>query len=282
MKKIMRFRYLFLAALFITSCKKDNTMPTGPNANSGNFFANTEWTGLTVTYGQSYQKPCYLHFNGDTTVTIYALFNWVIGATVEGIDSVVGKITSIDVSNSALVTINVNFPFTNDQQTYTITDKKSLKGGSTSTSMSTPYTVFSMQLDICPTAIEDISVTPWGTDKITEVGPTQGMYEFPDINGVSFNADGTTSYTRGGRPVSYSPPDQQQALLQKYTQIGYRVYFGGFNESIDRLLGYFGVITADGSKILADTRASGSRIPYSYETIYWYGPPGVTPNMHKD
>jgi hypothetical protein len=281
------------AVTFVSSCKKSSmTTPTTPPSNppaqnpppstsSNNFFKNTDWTGVAGTYGQTYQQPCNLHFNGDTTVTLYALFNMVIGTSLTPFDSLVGKITAIDASNTSAITISVNFPFTNDQQIYTITDQNTLKGGSSSTTSAASNTQFTVQTQICPAVIPSISGTGWNTDKMVG-GPTDGMYEFPDINALTFGTDGKTFYVRGGKFITYTPPDQIQLILYEWVQIGYRIYFAGYNEATDKLIGYYGVLSPDGNTILADARnRSDTRLPYYFQTIYWYGPPGVTPTMHK-
>jgi hypothetical protein len=275
------FAFVFLSILF-QACKKDNSVAgTGTGTTSQtNFFANTEWTGIETANSQTFPKPVYLHFNGDKTVSVYALFNWVIGNDQLAIDSVVGDITNIDIT-SGVATISVNFPYTNDQQVYTITDKKELKGGSSATTKATTYTSYAVDLQLCPSTISPVSGSDWNTKTITTPGPTAGGLEFPDISNFSFIGDRDMTFVRGGKTLTYSPPTQDQVDKQGFIQIGPKIYFAGYNESMNIFLHYFGVLTPDGQTILADTRGQYARLPYYYQTIFWYGDPGVTPNTHK-
>lgn len=291
MKKIIIYTCLCVAAAFTLSCSKskvtntppvipNNPNPPNPPANpTGYFFENTEWTGVAATYGQTYQQPCYLRFNGDSTVSIYALFNWIIGGGLVAVDSIVGTVTGIDVTSTS-TTINVNFPFTNDQQIYTIIDQNKLQGGSASSTSATYYTSFSMQMQLSPNPAPSIIATSWKTDKMTG-GPTDGMYQYPDINDFDFGADGNTSYVRNGKIITYTPPDIQK-ILYSYAQVGPKIYFAGYDETTDKLIGYFGILSPDGNTLFADTRNRlEARLPNYVQTIYWYGPPGSTPVTHK-
>jgi hypothetical protein len=282
MKKLNLLIGIILVAVMLESCKKDNANPNpGQPVNSGYFFANTDWTGVAGTYGQTYPQPCYLHFNGDTTVSVYVLFSMYKGNELISMDSMVGKITAIDTVSDGRTSISVDFPLTNDQQMYYITDKKTLQGTASSTSQAPANMQFSTSAGLCPTVVPSVSGTVWNTD-IMHGGPTEGMYEFPDISFLTFGSDGNTSYTRNGKIITYTPPDQDQLVLYHFNQTGFRLYFAGYNETTDKLIVYYGVLSADGNTILADTRArQDARLPYYYQTIFWYGPAGVTPNTHK-
>ena len=122
--------------------------------------------------------------------------------------------------------------------------------------------------------------TGWETNKM-KGGATDGMPEFPDFNDIDFGDDGNTSYVRNGKIITYTPPDIQE-ILYRYIQIGPRIYFAGYDETTDKLIEYFGILSPDGNTLYADSRARPeARLPNYVQTIYWYGQPGVTPNTHK-
>jgi hypothetical protein len=280
MKKLITLACI--ATILLTGCGKDSLKPQPNPGSSAYFFANTEWTGLAGTYGQTYSQPCYLHFNGDTTVAVYVLFNMYSGTDVFNQDSMIGKITAIDTVTGGQTTISVNFPLTNDQQVYTITDKNKLQGSPSATTLAAAGTQFTTSAELCPAIIPSVKGSNWNTDKMTDGGPTDGMYEFPDISFLTFGSDGNTSYVRNGKIITYTPPEQDLLVLYEYNQTGPRLYFAGYNETTDKLLVYYGVLSPDGKTIWADTRLrQDARLPYYFQTIFWYGPPGVTPNMHK-
>jgi len=280
MKKISTICILFLLIIF-SACTKDNPAPGTSGSQSGYFFANTEWTGTAATYGQLYQQPCYLRFNGDTTVSVYVLFTWMLNSNYVDADSAVGKITGIDTVTNGITTIQVSFPRTSDQQVYYITNQNSLKSTSASNSTVLYNNAYSTNLQRCPATVPSVKGTSWNTNKMVG-GPTDGMYEFPDISSFSFGTNNSTEYTRNGHIITYTPTDHIQLLLYEYNQQGPRVYFAGFNETNSLLIGFYGVLSADGKTILADTRAKqDARLPNYLQTIYWYGPPGVTPHTQK-
>jgi hypothetical protein len=270
-----------LLALIFAGCDKTNQTPGGSSGNtSGYFFENTEWTGLASTYGQTYPQPCYLRFNGVTTVSVYALFTWTLDGGLVLEDSTVGNITGIDTVTNGVTTIKVTFPKTADQQEYVITNKNSLTGGSAANSTVTVNNAISSSLQLCTTPFPSVKGTSWNTDKMVG-GPTDGMYQFPDIASFSFG-DAQTEYTRNGKIITYTPTTQIQIMLNQYLQEGPRIYFAGYNETTNVLIGYYGVLSSDGKTIWADTRArQDARLPYYFQTIFWYGPPGVTPTTHK-
>ena len=90
----------------ITGCKKDKpASPVGPGGTGtgagGNpppayFFKNTEWTGTCATVRQQYSRPCYLRFNGDSSVSVESTFYWLLGGAYQYVDSAIGKIAAID------------------------------------------------------------------------------------------------------------------------------------------------------------------------------------------
>jgi hypothetical protein len=285
MKHLIVIACLFTAIILLIGCGKEkakNPGGTGGKA-SAYFFENTEWTGVMNSYGQEYQQPCYLRFNGDTTVSVYALFYWVLdGVHLSYYDSAVGKITSIDTLTQGMTTVKVNFTFTSDQQVYTITNKKTLKGGSIATSTAFYYNVFSPTLELCPAVIPSIAGSTWKTDKITGLGPAAGMNAYPDLNDFSFSSDGSRStiYYRNGKIVTFTDPTQVKQYV--YYQFGSRVYFAGYNETTDKLIPYFGVLSPDGKTIWADSRNhTDGRLPNYLQTHNWYGDAGTTPNTHK-
>jgi len=290
MKQLINVILFITSVIFLGACNKndlpnpDGTGGSGSNS-SAYFFENTDWTGVANTYGQTYQQPFYLHFNGDTTVSVYALFSWVTSATdytIVQYDSVVGKITNIDTETNSQTTISVTYPASNDQQIFHFQDKTNLSGGSIATSPATISAQYSFILQLNPATIPSVNGTSWNTDKMVNTGTTNGMYEFPDINGISFIENNKMTYFRNGKTTTYTPPTQDQLLIEGYKQEGPKIYFAGFNEEQDLLIQYFGVLSADGQSILADCRnRQYARLPNYTQTIYWYGSPGVTPVMHK-
>jgi hypothetical protein len=268
----------------LTGCKKDKpTTPGGPGGKpvSAYFFENTEWTGACHTLSQQYDLPCYLRFNGDTTVSVYALFYWTLGGSFQAVDSVVGKITGIDTVKGGVTTINVTIPLTGDMMVYTITNKNTIAGSTTTGSTASGYNTFSPHLQLCPAPVSSLKATSWSSKKMTGGGATDGMYAYPDLATFSFG-DSSQEYTRSGAIVIYTPTDHIQILLMAYSQKGSRIYLSGFNEDKDLLIGYFGVLAPDGATMLVDARAKNdARLPNYLQTIYWYGPPGVTPIIYK-
>ena len=281
MKAFFKPCTLMSAIILLFGCGKNTPHKGGPGAAAGtSFFANTEWTGVAKTYGQTYPQPFYLHFNGDTTVSVYALFAWVVGNDVVWHDSTIGKITSIETAANGQTSIAVNYPLSNDQQVYIIDDKKMMTGGSVSSTQAAASAQYTVTLQINPAVIPSIDGTSWNTDIMTG-GPTNNMPEFPDINGIHFTGNNKMTYTRGGKIITYTPPTQDQLLIEGYQQHGPRIYFAGYNETSDLILQYFGVLAADGKTILADSRTRQyARLPNYLQTIYWYGQPGVTPVTH--
>jgi hypothetical protein len=278
-----------VAITCLISCKKDNTPagPGGPGGTGGNnpapayFFANTEWTGSCHIVSQQYDLPCYLRFNGDSTVSVYALFYWQLGGSFQAEDSAVGKITGIDTVTNGNTSINVSFALTGDKQTYTLTNKNTLVGVTAAGSTASSNNTFSPHLQLCPAPIPSVKNTSWSSKKMTGGGPTDGMYAYPDLATFSFG-DKSQVYYRNGSIITYTPSDQLQILLMEYSQQGPRIYLSGFNETNNLLVGYFGVLAPDGASMLVDARAKRyARLPNYLQTIYWYGPPGVTPVIYK-
>jgi hypothetical protein len=284
MKSFITLITLFSCLFFLAGCGKNN-MPnpggTGTKA-SGYFFENTEWTGVAQTYGQTYPQPYYLRFNGDSTVSVYALFSWVIDNNVVQYDSVVGKITQIDTVTNGQTTVTILYPLSHDQQTLSFSDKKTLTGGSIAASAAPQSAQYMVNLQLNPSAIPAVNGSSWNTDKMVNTGPTSGMYEYPDINGISFVNGNKMTYLRNGKIITYTPPTQDQLLIEGYYQSGPKLYFAGYNEESDLIIQYFGVLSADGQTIFADCRDRRyARLPNYLQTIYWYGYPGETPVTHK-
>jgi hypothetical protein len=284
MKHLYQLTFLICSAFIFSGCGKNNQphpKPGGSN-NSGYSFENTEWTGIANTYGQTYPQPLYLRFNGHTTVSAYALFAWIDGNNIVNHDSVIGNITNIDTSTTGQTTITVDYPLSHDEQTLTIQNKNTMTGGSTAASQAVPSAQYSVSLQVIPEPVAPVSNSSWNTVKMTGGGPTQGMYEFPDINGITFVDGGKMTYTRNGKIITYTPPTQDQLLIEGYHQIGPMLLFAGYNEEAGLLIQYFGVLSADGKTIFADcSNRLNSRLPNYSETIYWYGPPGATPITTK-
>jgi hypothetical protein len=280
MKYIIRIFFVLVVTGLFTSCKKDNKGPAGAHPGSGYFFENTEWAGTCHTVSQEYDLPCYLRFNGDTTVSVYSTFNWILNGALVYVDSVVGDVTAIDTTNGSTL-ISVNYPSSGDQQVYSISNKNELAGGSIATSTAYFDNTFNPHLQLCPKTIPSLSGTSWSSKKMTGGGPTDGMYAYPDLQTFTFADDNKLVFYRAGHIITYTPTDHIQILLEEYNQDGRRIYLAGYNEESDLLIGYFGVLAADGKTMLVNSRAS-YRLPNYIQTIYWYGPPGVTPTIYQD
>jgi hypothetical protein len=279
MKHIIRIVCGLILIGSFASCKKDNKGPGGNNGGSGYFFENTEWVGTAHGASQEYDLPCYLRFNGDTTVSVYSTFNWVLNGALVFVDSVIGHVTEIDTTNGGVL-ISVSFPTSGDQQVYSISNKNELAGGSIAASTAYFANTFSPHLQLCPKTIPSLAETSWSSKIITEAGPTSGLYAYPDLQTFKFRGDNKLEFYRAGHIITYTPTDHIQILLEEYKQDGRKIYFAGYDESRDLLNGYFGVLAADGTTMLVNSRAS-YRLPNYVQTIYWYGPPGVTPTIYE-
>jgi hypothetical protein len=279
MKYSTRIAGGLIAIASLAGCKKAGS-PGGGGNNRGPayFFANTEWTGTCHTVSEEYDPPCYLRFNGDTTVSVYSTFYWILGGVEIYVDSTVGQITKIDESGAAAV-IDVTFPQSGDQQEYSITNQNTLSGGSTATTTAYFDNTFSPSLQRCPAKMPLVAGTFWSSKKMTGGGPTDGMYAYPDLQTFSFG-DNSTIYYRNGHIITYTPTDRLQILLEEYNQHGPMINLAGYNEEQDLLIGYFGVLSPDGKSMFVNSRAS-YRLPNYVQTIYWYGPPGVTPVLFQ-
>ncbi|HMH21059.1 MAG TPA: hypothetical protein VK563_04760 [Puia sp.] len=280
MRLSTRIAGILMAIASLAGCKKTGKPGGSGNTGSAYFFANTEWVGTCHTVSQEYDLPCYLRFNGDTTVSVYATFTWLVGGAIVWVDSTVGHITKIDTANGGTA-ISVTFPQSGDQQVYSISNKNELAGGSIASSPAPTNSTFNPHLQLCPKTIPNLSGDTWSSKKMTGGGPTDGMYAYPDVQTFSFGDNSKLVFYRGGKIVTYTPTDQIQILLFGYQQVGRLIYFAGFNETTDLLIPYFGVLAADGKTILVDARRKDvARLPNYVQTIYWYGPPGVTPAIY--
>ncbi len=274
----MEYRIRIMCCIIIFGlwggCKKSNQSLVG---STGYFFANTEWTGTCHTISQQYDKPCYLRFNGDTSVSVYSLFNFQLGGSFVPTDSTRGKISLIDSLPDGRLSITVTFYETGDQEVLVIAGQKLMSGG---TAPST-YNSFVPTLEKCPAVIPSLKGTSWSSKIMIDNGPTNGMYAYPDLATFAFG-DNSQEFTRNGHIITYTPTDNLQLLLTEYKQVGSRVYLSGFNETSGLLVGYFGVLSPAGDLMWVDSRSTlAARLPNYLQTIYWYGPPGVAPTIYK-
>ncbi len=285
MKKLFTVVYLGIFLLAFQGCgQKDMPKATGSGGGtrSAYFFSDTRWTGVANTYGQTYPQPFCLQFNSDTTVTVHCLFAWIDGNNIVWHDSTTGKITDIDTITNGQTTISVTYPLSNDQQTFTFPDKNSITGGSIATSMGVLSSQYTFKLQLNPAVIAPVNGSTFNTELMINNGPTNGGYTFPDINGISFVENNKMTYFRNGKSITYTPPTQDQLLIEGYQQDGPLLYFAGYNEEQNLIIQYFGVLSADGKIIFADTRNRiNTRLPNYLQTIYWYGSPGITPFTTK-
>ena len=275
MKIITRTGFLILLISTLFSCKKTG-QPGGGNNATGYFFKNTEWTGTCHTISQQYDRPAYARFNSDSSVTVYSTFDLILNSVYTPTDSLRGTITAIDSLADGGFNVKLNFPLIGEQQIWVLHPNSLMSGSALSSNNS-----FAASLEKCPATMASLKSTSWSSRIMTGGGPTDGMYAYPDVATFAFG-DISQEFTRNGHIVTYTPTDTIQALLMSYKQIGPRVYFSGFNESSGLLIGYFGVLSPGADTMWVDTRAKNSaRLPNYLQTIYWYGPPGVTPVIYK-
>jgi hypothetical protein len=250
-------------------------------------FAGNEYTGVMTELSRYWAKPFVIDFNADSTVNVFADFYLVANNHEFNDDSLPGKIFKIgSVAGGGLV-IDVSYPDIADTQEYTFTaDLKGLTGGSVgaqSGGLASNQFIFNGATLFTKPGVS-VAYSSWATDTIVSTDATNGMPEFPDINGISFT-DTITSYYRlpyGTIEIGVAP--NVGPLEADYRQINARVNFFGYDEVSGKLISYFGVLSNDGNTMLVDINASAfpyARVPTPQQTIDWYGPPETTPVMHR-
>lgn len=263
--------YLLMSAIIFTSvqcgCKKTPNLSTKlPNSIKTFSFSGSEYTGIANAGNHYYPRPTSIRFNNDSTLTIFSYiilnYNYKV---------VSGKITKVVVDNQGQTQITVSYDLPKEQQfnspqVYTISaDRQTISGGA-----SPLYAIVNMKLFATKTP----SVTG-------EWGAQSGYY--PDINGIAFGADSTTTYLFNGSVLTYGG-DPTKVIHIAYKQDGGRLVFSGVNTAAnDLILEYYGVLSADGKTIYADCiNFTSARLPSLYGGSEAYGPIGVTPAIHKN
>lgn len=276
MKKIILIFLLLIVAEY--SCTKDDI--TDKQIDSA-FPANTEWTGTIQPLGRQYNKPTYLRFNQDKTVTMYCLFNFVVGEDVEHRDSLIGNITKIE-SNGNDIQVSLEFPFIKEEQIVTIHDKKTLTTTSGSGIDASKPNFFMMYLEAFPKEGFSLKSTEWGGEKIVKKDGFENQY-VPDLSTINFGAINST-YARDGKTVREGIVNtgEWHTVQYVYQQKGPMVWMAGLEESNIKFIPYFGVLHPSGKAMWVDSRDNQARLPnYMYPNNENYGPIGVTPVIYK-
>lgn len=255
---------MIIGAIIFSGCGKDTSNKPGGGKKTFD-FSNSEYTGIGHAGNHYYPRPISIRFNSDSTLTTFT--HILLNNTY---NIITGKITNVSTNaqGGTDLTVTYLFPTIEQQfnyvQTYTISaDKSTLSGGAFPL-----YELISMKL--FPTKAPSIAGN-WTTN---------GYYA--DIAGITFGSDSTSTYQRGGKTLTYGG-DATAIIHAAYHQNGGRLTFIGINETQnDLLIQYYGVITADGKKVYADSYDfSDSRLPSIYGGSEAYGPIGVTPSITK-
>jgi hypothetical protein len=302
MKHFLSF-VLIASLLCAIGCSKANSKPAGGNTDSTNTgsggngtggaggarslpFAGNEYTGVMTELSREWDKPFVIDFNADSTVNVFCDFYLVTANGPLNQDSIQGKIFKISSGAGGGTLLDISFPGIGDTQAYTITaDLSGVTGGSVGAQSgglaSNQFTFAGATLFKMPAP--SVTNSEWYTDTIHSPDATNGLNEYPDVNNVSF-FDTYTEYYRDPYGVVVYGLEPDSVVKVKYWQVKARVYFYGYNETSDKLIPYFGVLSNDGNTMLVDVNSADfpyARLPNYVETIDWYGPPGETPVMHR-
>lgn len=256
------------------SCKKSNNpLPPASTAKTYvDFLINTQWVGTLDRNGYNYPPPCCMRVNPDTTVAIYAPFFFGTGGTYQTPDSIKGKITSIDSLADGRTRIKINFPSINvtDHEIY-ITNRQNLMSSSADPRKAPGFSAIIFTKEV------SLKGTTWSGPVMTGGGPTQGIVAYPDMS-VNVFTENATRYYRSGRLMA----DNGGTIIEaSYVQKGAMIFMFGFNETNNKLPVYFGVLLPSGDKMMVHSSSPDARLPYYFQTIYWYGLPGFTPILNK-
>ncbi|UYQ94797.1 hypothetical protein MKQ68_06790 [Chitinophaga horti] len=269
-----RNRHLLTAiiALFVlllnTGCKKDKDDNSGGTYS----FSNTEYTGTARVGNHYYPRPLSLRFGADETVSAFSyltLSQWQRNFE--------GKITKVQENAQGQTEVTVLFDLPgneqfNSPQTFTISaDKKTITGG-------TPPIVSMVDMKLYPKTSHSI-VGNWSQP--ANIG------WFPDVNAISFDKNGQTTYTQGGKPImATADPTDPSRFKLNYKQDGSRITFSGINITAWPevfIIPYYGVISADGKTLYLDSYDfSAASLTSSFSTFEWNGPKGVTPWLLRE
>jgi len=295
----MRYLIVLLAMVmmgFVVGCSKSNpsskkgssgdstsggNSSSGGNSTSSLPFSNYEYQGFMTELSREWEKPILVHFNADSTVIDYCYFMLRVGndAFTDN-DSLIGKILTIGTGSGGGTSVTVYFKAIADTQVYNFSpDFSGLSGGSNGLA-SNQFTFEGLTKDTKVAAA--LGTSYWTSDTSMENNSTNGLPWYPDINGVQFSTNGTSSYFRNGAGEEIGVIPNDTLVYFKYFQYGNRVYFYGYNETITTGIPYWGIISDDGNTINADTyNFTQSRVPLYTQNFDYYGEPGNPPVMHR-
>ncbi len=271
------FGFIFICT---TACNEDDEKPDDKNpTGNGEIFLNSEWVGVLESNNARWNRPCAVNIHDNTTLTIYAMHVYDFDGEWVRFDSLQGIISNIIEDGNSVVTMDVYFPLLDEQQEIRIEDRQKLRNNIVPDA-GFPNK-FGLNLDRYTEQDLSIAGTKWSGNMITTPGPTYGRYEYPDLSAIGFeNAD--TYYLRNGVVATMQTPQTGEfyEVRPNYIRRGAKVYMSGLDESSATLYPYFGVLLPGGNEMLADTYLA-NRVPNVFQTIYWYGTPGITPKIHK-
>ncbi|MEO5564188.1 MAG: hypothetical protein ABIR18_12155 [Chitinophagaceae bacterium] len=276
-------KYLILIGCIViglAACeKKGGVTSPAPQQGYAGFLKNTEWVGVLNGNGYQYPPPSCMKFNPDNTITVFAPFWFNVNGVFESVDSIKGKIKSIDSLADGRTRIAVNFPYINDQL-IDITDRKRL------TCVKADLSNWTFQLELFPTTGISVKGTTWCGPLLPGAVPGPGAFAYPDLSSIQFlgNKD-VTVYYKDGQIVPAQPtpqgPSGGGALEAAYLQKGAMVFMSGYKENGIILMDYFGVLMPSGDKMMVHSGSGHARLPNYIHTSAPYGPIGATPIIHK-
>lgn|GEM_PF-1457511 len=233
---------IVLILLSSTACKKYKSQLNPDKDSKGTYsFSNTKYTGLANVGDHYFPRPLSLRFGAADEVTFWShltLSVWRRG-------DVKGKITKVEQRPQGQTKITIMFELPgeeqfNSPQVYIISaDRKSITGGSTP--------IISMV---------DMKLFPINAPSIVGLWAQPEHPDwFPDVNAITFEKAGTTTYNQGGKPV-YFIYDDKVLYRQSYKQDGSRISFFGVNPVVMpnmlTYIPYYGVLSSGGTILYVD------------------------------
>ena len=277
----MRSVLTIAVIIVFVSCKKsgNNIQPPGT---VDVFPKNTEWVGTLDGNGFQYRPPCSLKFNTDNTFTMYGHFLFFPNNVETHKDSISGTVLSADSlpDGRTRITTNITTTFNGVVTKYIyISNKNKI------TAVSADGSVATFQLELFPAAGFPVFGTHWRGASWPKSTVGFVPYTCPDLSSIIFQDPGYTVYNRNGSPVMLT---QFTQLQYAYTQIGARVYMGGYKylpgnpEGAAVIVkGYLGILAPTGDRMMVDSYSPDARLPNYINTNEPYGPNGQTPLIYK-
>ena len=272
MKKHLIIIATILSTVIPFSCKKSNNPAPSPSTSNTyfDFLKNTQWVGILARSGYQYAPPCCIRVNADTTIAVYASFIFLINNALQYVDSIKGKINSMDSLPDGRTKIKIKFNYIGDVEIY-ITNREQLTSNYPDINKPTPF-----EAVIFPKEV-DVKGSTWSGPVMT--GQSATGFAYPDLSRVIFSADKpVTIYTRNGL---YCADNDKKVVEMGYSQKGAMVFFYGFDETNDLVPRYFGVLLPSEDKMMIYSGSMDARLPYYTQSTPWYGPLGVTPIIDK-